>query len=371
MATPKIVIKMKPKTGPTKKDLRSSSMVASPTPISPKQLIITVMTQLIDHTTDVIKGSIGEDKKRQQFRLTQFRKALASIKDCPTDITSGKQAMELPGIGKGIGDRIEEILRTGTLTELSQSKPIDEKTQILNDLMTITGIGEANAKKFVEQGVIGVDDLRNKVTNGTIRLTHHMSIGLKYHDDFNKKIPFQEIVELNILLNKFVHAIYPDVLVEVCGSHRRQKAVSGDIDVLMTCPKIVNDDDLIMSQNHYLKDIVKTLKDNHFIIDDLTSQGDTKYMGVCIHPNSPIGRRIDIRFVTYDSYYPAILYFTGSMTLNKLMRITALEKGFTLNEYGLYRLISKEKDEKIVVHSEEDIFEALNLVYLKPNERDL
>jgi DNA polymerase beta len=107
------------------------------------------------------------------------------------------------------------------------------------------------------------------------------------------------------------------------------------------------------------------------LIDDLTSQGDTKYMGVCIHPNAKIGRRIDIRFVTFESYYPAILYFTGSMMLNKSMRTHALKKGFTLNEYGLYHLSKGEKDGKIVVHSEQEIFDVLGLVYLKPSERDL
>jgi len=198
-----------------------------------------------------------------------------------------------------------------------------------------------------------------------------MQIGLKYYDEIQQKIPFQEIVELGEVMKRCISQIYPEIMVEICGSHRRQKTFSGDIDVLMTCQTIATEDDLIISQIHYLKDIVKELKAIGFLVDDLTSQGDTKYMGVCIHPNVRIGRRIDIRFVTYDSYYPAILYFTGSMMLNKLMRTHALKKNCTLNEYGLYHLITGQKEEKIIVHSEKEIFDALGLLYLEPSEREI
>jgi DNA polymerase/3'-5' exonuclease PolX len=134
----------------------------------------------------------------------------------------------------------------------------------------------------------------------------------------------------------------------------------------MTTQNIMTEEDLIQSRVHYLKEIVKELKKIGFIVDDLTTQGDTKFMGVCKHPTIKIGRRIDIRLVTFDSFYPALLYFTGSMELNRKMRTVALQKGLTLNEYGLYR-----GETKIVVHSEKEIFDLLNLVYLEPKERDI
>lgn len=71
---------------------------------------------------------------------------------------------------------------------------------------------------------------------------------------------------------------------------------------------------------------------------------------MCVHPGVNIGRRIDIRFMTYDSYYPAILYFTGFSPLNRLMRTYALKRHYTLNEYGLYH-----GGEKVVVNSEKDL----------------
>lgn len=149
----------------------------------------------------------------------------------------------------------------------------------------------------------------------------------------------------------------------------------------MTSPKIMTEEDLIASRFHFLKETVKALKEQGIIIDDLTTQGDTKYMGVCrgqspphdphqsagtlsIHDSVP--HRIDLRFVPMESYYPAILYFTGSQQFNVRMRQVALEKGYTLNEYGLIQ-----KGTKIVVHSEKEIFDILGIVYLEPQERDL
>jgi hypothetical protein len=53
------------------------------------------------------------------------------------------------------------------------------------------------------------------------------------------------------------------------------------------------------------------------------------------------------------------------------MRHVALEKGFTMNEHGLYIMKDKKKGEKVKHHftSEEDIFNFLGLVYKAPNER--
>lgn len=358
----------------TKIDLRQLASGMAPqkqAPSTGKKLILEVMGRLIEHTEKQLKSTTGSERQKNSFRVSQFKKAMASIQASDREISSGKEARELAGIGKGIGDRVDEILRTGTLAELAEEASVDEPTRIINLLTTVTGIGEVNARKFVDMGVTGIDDLRVKVARGEVKLTHHMDVGLRYYEAFQQKIPFEEIADLGRVLKQSVHALDPELRVEVCGSHRRLRPLSGDIDVLMTHQAIITDDDLIKSRVPYLKSIVAELKRIGFIVEDLTSLGNTKYMGVCVHPNVKIGRRIDIRFVTMESFYPALLYFTGSMMCNKLMRIEALKKGYTLNEYGLYRLGAGGKEERIIVHSEQEVFEILGLVYLEPHERDL
>jgi DNA polymerase/3'-5' exonuclease PolX len=118
----------------------------------------------------------------------------------------------------------------------------------------------------------------------------------------------------------------------------------------------------------YLKTIVARL--DSMLVGHLTIDGTTKYMGVCkLRPNAT-GRRIDIRIVTSSSLGAALLYFTGSDKFNKIMRYFANQRGFTLNEYGLYEYINGVKGELVPAETEEDIFSILNTVYLTPEQRE-
>ena len=81
--------------------------------------------------------------------------------------------------------------------------------------------------------------------------------------------------------------------------------------------------------------------------------------------NNSKPRRIDIRFIPTQSYYSAILYFTGSKDFNKNMRLIAISHNYTLNEYGLY-----DENKKIFkINSEKDIFDILGMEYITPDKR--
>ena len=87
-------------------------------------------------------------------------------------------------------------------------------------------------------------------------------------------------------------------------------------------------------------------------------------MGFAKYKQNPV-RRIDIRFVSYDAYYSALLYFTGSAELNKKMRTIAKKLNLKLSEYGLF----KEDGTKIKINSEEDFFQKLDLPFIEPKYR--
>ncbi|GIR56460.1 MAG: hypothetical protein CM15mP63_4650 [Gammaproteobacteria bacterium] len=82
-------------------------------------------------------------------------------------------------------------------------------------------------------------------------------------------------------------------------------------------------------------------------------------------------RRIDIRFVPNMYYHSALLYFTGSYELNTQMRQIAKNKGYKLNEYGLFKIKSDGtfSSKPLKADSEKDIFKKLDLDYLEPNQR--
>jgi len=87
-------------------------------------------------------------------------------------------------------------------------------------------------------------------------------------------------------------------------------------------------------------------------------------MGFAKYKENPF-RRIDIRYVDYDVYYSALLYFTGSASLNVNMRKIAEKMGLKLSEYGL----TKEDGSKILIESEYDVFRILKIEYLPPRLR--
>jgi len=338
--------------------------------LSGNELICSVFEQLIAYISSQIKLTTGDTKKQHGFRLAQTKKALNSIRGAPFQITSGKVAQQLDGVGKGTGERIDEIIKTGTLKELTKEYQQTDDERAITELTSITGIGEAHAKQYIAQGITTVPLLRTAVIEGKVKITHHTSVGLKYYDDFNLKIPYDEIEHLFVTIKKVVNGIYPDMMIKVCGSHRRGKAMSGDIDVLTTSKSIMTEEDLLIQKPKFIQIIVKALTECGFLIDDLTTHGSTKYMGVCRLNDSLPCRRIDIRFIPYDSFYPATLHFTGSANLNKEMRTIALKKGLQLNEYGLYPFKDGKKGTKIITNSEREIFDILGICYLNPRDRE-
>jgi DNA polymerase/3'-5' exonuclease PolX/predicted flap endonuclease-1-like 5' DNA nuclease len=305
---------------------------------------------------------------------------------------------------------------------IDQERPVDERGGAIYDLRLVSGIGEKNAEKFVNEGItlevllhdwntfvekdinnsitmihkipkpdnfsdtqwnslssdkklqIQSNIFRDKINNDSNylnKLTHHQILGIKYFYDIIKRIPRKEIESTEKFLNKVVKKINPDLQLTVCGSYRRGKKSSGDIDSLITHPKIKTKEEFEKSNSDILGVVVKQLEAIGYLIDHLTDASNTKYMGMGLYSRlSKIARRVDIRFVPFNSYGTAILYFTGSKNFNVNMRKKAISMGYTLSEYGLYKV---ENGEKIFLEcpTEEDVFKKLNMEYVKPIDRDI
>jgi len=196
-------------------------------------------------------------------------------------------------------------------------------------------------------------------------LPDNISKGLKYVGKINTSIPRHEITKIDDVLINVAFGLGSRVFGVTCGSYRREKSNSGDIDFILFDTSLVTENDIKKSKNNYIYEFVSKLKQQGIIIDSLTGESvRTKYMGICKLSNGDLCR-IDIRMIQYESYYPAILYFTGSRDLNKKMRQIADSMGYLLNEYGLY---DKNK-QMVIVNSEADIFRTLGLEYLNPVNR--
>lgn len=313
------------------------------------------------------------------FRIRQLRNVVSILSKYPEKITlkNYQELKELDGIGAGTIQRVKEILENGKLAELESFTDTNgDKEKSITELEEIVGVGRVKALEFYNQGITSVKMLKQKIKKGEIEINEKIELGLKYYGKYKTNIPRKEIDKVYKILTKVINTVNKEnkltednkYIFEVCGSYRREKTTSGDIDVLIsklgTLEKNKDSTSLELFVNK-LKENIKTNDDKPLLIDDITDKNfETKYMGFAKYKDNPV-RRIDIRYVAYDSYYSALLYFTGSADLNKKMRNIAKSKGLKLSEYGLF----KTDGTKLKIKSEEDFFKELDLDYIPPNMR--
>jgi NAD-dependent DNA ligase/DNA polymerase/3'-5' exonuclease PolX len=288
-------------------------------------------------------------KQGEPFRARAYQKAQETIMAYPTDILSPNDLKGKPGIGETIMEKLNEYVQTGTLKVLER-----EKNNPVNILADVYGIGPKKAKDLVEKGITSIAQLRENQD----LLNDVQKVGLKFYEDILKRIPRSEIEDYKAIFEKaFPSQI--DGKMEIVGSYRRGAQNSGDIDVIITSKSPA---------------VFTTFVDNLIkekVILHVLSRGPTKCLVVTKIPSSNAARRVDFLYTTPEEFPFAILYFTGSKIFNTVMRHVALEKGYTMNEHGIYTMEEKKKGEKVdrTFNSEEDIFDFLGLQYKSPIER--
>jgi DNA polymerase/3'-5' exonuclease PolX len=332
-----------------------------------KSKILNEFKKLQDQIIFDIDNTSGKTKLINQYRLKSISVAIKAIDKYNKNSINDSDLVELikiKGIGKGTIDRIKEIIKSGKLAEIKITKDDKIYLKMIEELEDIYGIGRITAYKlFKEYKIKSIDELIKKVDSGEIKVSDNIKIGLKYVNKLDTKIPRTEIDQFREYILDIFLKIDLKLFGTICGSYRRLKETSGDVDLIIvhTDYKKLNDKIKI----NYIDIFVNYLIKEKIIIESLTKTDvKTKYMGIFKWKNSK-PRRIDIRFIPYESYYSAILYFTGSKDFNKNMRLNAIAQNYTLNEYGLY----DENNKIIEVSSEKEIFDILGMEYITPDKR--
>lgn len=330
------------------------------------KILIDQFSLLIEQIKLDIDFSPKKEQMKHMYRLLAVQKVLKIIENFPEEITSSKQVYGIKNLGKKSIARVEEILRTGKLSEIKISEDSMKHLKIIEELEDVFGIGRKKAYElFKIHNIVSIQDLQKKYFDGKIELPENIVKGLKYVNKIKEKIPRVFLEELSKILENTTFKISYNLFGVTCGSYRREKPTSNDIDFIITHTELISKTVSEKSTNNYLYQFVTSLKEQNVIIESLTDDNVlTKYMGICKLSNGDLCR-IDIRFMPYESFYSAILYFTGSKDLNKKMRQVALDLGYVLNEYGLY----DENKKMFRVSSEKEIFEFLGMEYLKPYQR--
>ena len=290
-------------------------------------------------------------KQGEPFRARAYQKAQETIMSYPEDITNPSQLKGLPGIGDTIMEKLNEYVNTGTLKVLER-----EKTNPVNILADVYGIGPKKAKELVEKGITTIEQLRARQDE---LLNDIQKVGLKYYEQILERIPRSEIEEYERLFQS-VFPKDPNSKFEIVGSYRRGAQSSGDIDVIITS-----------NSGSVYKNFIDELIKQKVIIHVL-SRGLSKTLVIAKLPSaSSVARRVDFLYSPPEEFPFAILYFTGSKAFNTVMRQKAVDQGYTLNEHGLSLMENKVKGQKVdqPFENEQAIFDFLKLEYKTPVER--
>jgi len=292
------------------------------------------------------------------FKPRAYEKAARSIEALEEDLQDvynkgGIKALEdIPGVGKGIAEKIEELIKTGKLDyyeNLKKQVPVD-----LDSLSGIEGLGPKKIKLLWQRlNIKDIDDLEKAC------LTHKV-----------RELPgFQEKTEQNILngidfrkksKGRFILGFVLGSIREiedrlknqdsvvhttVAGSVRRMKETVGDVDFLVAAENSAG----IM---HFFTTMPE--------VAEIIAKGDTKSS---VKLNT--GMNADLRVVPLDSFGAALQYFTGNKDHNITLRKIAQDKKLKLSEYGLFR-----GNRSLAGKEESEIYEKLGLEWIPPELRE-
>jgi DNA polymerase (family 10) len=301
-------------------------------------------------------GTLLEIDGANSFRVRAYKEgarvaenhgeALAALVDEPGALEG------LQGIGKSIALAIRELVASG-------------HTQILDELL----------KKYPDE-VVGFTELqglgpkRVRTVFDVLGVRTRAALEQAARDGKLRDLPgFGEKVEQNVLKAlatasqwtgrmlladawPVAHAIADRVRalkgvkqVELAGSFRRRKETVGDLDVL-----VVGGD---------VEQVMRAFT-THESVADVLGRGDTKSS-----VKLKSGLQVDLRMVPEASFGAALLYFTGSKEHNIELRKLAIEKGWSLNEYGLTH-----GEKTVAARTEEEVYRALGLAWVPPELRE-
>jgi DNA polymerase (family X) len=311
--------------------------------------------QLAD--TFTLIANLCEIKGEVIYVILAYRKASENL------MTLGREASEywregnlreIPGVGKAIAEKIDELLTTGKLGFLERLK--EEVPASLADWLQVPGLGPKKiALIWKTLNITTLSELEAAAKGGQLRNLPGMGVksenaileGLASLSRRSGRIPLGRAYPLAQEIIATLKKVKGVVAAEPAGSLRRMRSTVGDLDILVAA----KDSSAVMEAFVNLPGVSRVLgkgetKSSIEFTDGVRAQ-------VWVHPPEKFGT--------------ALQYATGSKDHNVQLRQIALAKGLSLSEHSLTKTNGKGE---IFCATEEEVYETLGLPWIPPELRE-
>jgi DNA polymerase (family 10) len=311
--------------------------------------------QLAD--TFTLIANLLEIKGEIIYKTLAYRKASESL------MGLGREASEywkdgkledIPGVGKAIAEKIDELLRTGKLEFLEKLKK-----EVPPDLATWLSVQSLGPKKIAmiwkTFGITTLAELEAAAKEGKLRDLPGMGSksetaileGIASLGRRSQRIPLGRAYPLALEIIEQLMNVKGVVDAQPAGSLRRMRSTVGDLDILVAA----KDSSAVMEA------FIKLPRVNRVL-----GKGPTKSS---IEFND--GVRAQVWVHPPEKFGTALVYATGSKDHNVRLREIALAKNLSLSEHSFAKLKS---DGEIVCATEEEVYETLGLPWIPPELRE-
>lgn len=297
-----------------------------------------------------------ELKGENTFKVSAYRKAAQSLEMDERTLDEIEDVTELKGIGKGVGEVIDEYRQSGQSSALEALQK--EVPEGLIPLLKIQGLGSKKiAKLYKELNIDSKEALQVACEQGKVselsgfakKTEQNILEAVKALGAKKEKYPIDQIRGLNSEINDYLATVKDIDKYEVAGSYRRYKEMSKDLDY------IISTDHPTSVQQSLLKmpNIVKQV-----------AVGQTKVSLELAYDDETIG--VDFRLIEPAAFYHTLQHFTGSKDHNIRIRQLAKEQDEKVSEYG----IEQNNGEIIQYQNEKEIYEHFGVNWIEPALRE-